>query len=85
MKQNDVMSTTEINKLRTLTTELVKMESFAAKGDVNLEDIAGTIGPMMDFYLRVAGSSVGSSMQRLIPGDTGSGQLVAAGTGSKAF
>lgn len=85
MKQNDVMSTTEINKLRTLTTELVKMESFAAKGDVNLEDIAGTVGPMMDFYLRVAGSSVGSSMQRLIPGDTGAGQLVAAGAGSKAF
>jgi hypothetical protein len=40
---------------------------------------------MMDFYLRIAGASAGSRMQRLIPGDTGAASLVAAGAGSKAF
>ena len=85
MTKNDVMSTVEINRLKAFATELVKMETFAASGDVNLEDIAETVGPMMDFYLRVAGASVGSRMQTLIPGDTGAGQLVAAGAGSKAF
>jgi hypothetical protein len=85
MTKNEVMSTVEINRLKAFATELVKMETFAAKGDVNLEDIAETVGPMMDFYLRVAGASVGSRMQTLIPGDTGAGSLVAAGAGSKAF
>ena len=61
------------------------MEAFVAKGDVNLEDLAETVGPMMDFYLRISGASLGSRMQSLIPGDTGSGSLVAAGAGSKAF
>ena len=85
MTNNEVMSTVEINRLKAFATELVKMETFAAKGDVNLEDIAETVGPMMDFYLRIAGASVGSRMQGLIPGDTGAGSLVAAGAGSKAF
>lgn len=85
MTKNDVMSTVEINRLKAFATELVKMETFAAGGDVNLEDIAETVGPMMDFYLRVVGASVGSRMQGLIPGDTGAGSLVAAGAGSKAF
>ena len=85
MLKNDVMSKIEMDRLRSFATELVKMESFVASGDVGLEELSETVGPMMDFYLRIVGSSVGSRFQRMIPGDTGAGQLVAAGAGSKAF
>ena len=40
---------------------------------------------MMDFYLRIVGSSIGSRAQSLIPGDSAGGSLVAASAGSKAF
>jgi len=85
MTQNKVMDEKQLNRLKQLATKLVQTEAFVAKGDVNLEDIAETVGPMMDFYLRIAGASAGSRMQSLIPGDTGSASLVAAGAGSKAF
>ena len=85
MGSKELMSEQELTRLKNLATELVKMETFVASGDMGLDDLAESVGPMMDFYLRIAGSSVGSRMQALIPGDTGSGQLVAAGAGSKAF
>jgi hypothetical protein len=40
---------------------------------------------MLDFYLRIAGASAGSNLQRMLPGDSGGGSLIAAGAGSKAF
>ena len=83
MLKNDVMSTVEINRLKAFSSELVKMETFAAKGDVNLEDIAETVGPMMDFYLRIAGSQAGAVASSTIGG--GGGDLIARGAGSKAF
>ena len=85
MKSKDLMTEQEITRLKTYASELVKMETFVASGDMSFDDLAETVGPMMDFYLRIAGSSVGSRLQSMIPGDTGSGQLVAAGAGSKAF
>jgi len=85
MKTNNVMDEKQLKQLRTFSEKLIQMEAFVAKGDVNLEDLAETVGPMMDFYLRISGASLGSRMQSLIPGDTGSGSLVAAGAGSKAF
>jgi hypothetical protein len=85
MLKNEVMSKQEMDRLRGLATELVKMETFVASGDMGLEELAETVGPMMDFYLRIAGASAGARLQGLIPGDTGAGSLVAAGAGSKAF
>ena len=39
---------------------------------------------MMDFYLRIAGSALGTAAQRAMPlGASGPGALVAAGAGSK--
>ena len=85
MKSKNIMTEGQVEKLKVLATELVKMETFVASGNMSFDDLAETVGPMMDFYLRIAGSSVGSRLQSMIPGDTGSGQLVAAGAGSKAF
>ena len=83
--EKGVMPQIEVDRLKKITTEMVKMESFTMSGDVNLGDLAETVGPMMDFYLRVVGSSIGSRAQSLIPGDSAGGSLVAASAGSKAF
>jgi hypothetical protein len=85
MKSNKVIDDKKLDRLESLSRKLIQMEAFVAKGDVNLEDLAETVGPMMDFYLRIAGASAGARLQGLIPGDTGAGTLVAAGAGSKAF
>jgi len=83
MLKNDVMSKPEMDRLRGLATELVKMESFVASGDMNLEELVETVGPMMDFYLRIAGSQAGAVASSTIGG--GGGDLIARGAGSKAF
>ena len=85
MVEKGVMPKIEVDRLKKITTEMVKMESFTMNADLNLGDIAETVGPMMDFYLRVVGSSIGTRAQRLLPGDNGSASLIAGGAGSKAF
>ena len=83
--EKGVMPQIEVDRLKRITTEMVKMESFTLNADVNLGDIAETVGPMMDFYLRIVGSSIGSRAQSMLPGDGAGGSLVAATAGSKAF
>ena len=83
--EKGVMPKSQVDNLKRITSEMVKMESFTMGGDANLEGLVETVGPMMDFYLRIAGSSIGSRAQRLIPGDSAGGSLVAASAGSKAL
>tara|TARA_R100001463_G_scaffold2919_2_gene12127 strand:+ start:6692 stop:10612 length:3921 start_codon:yes stop_codon:yes gene_type:complete len=83
MLKNEVMSKKEMNRLKSFATELVKMESFAASGDLGFEELAETVGPMMDFYLRISGSQAGAVASQTIGG--GGGDLIARGAGSKAF
>jgi hypothetical protein len=85
MVEKGVMPKIEVDRLKKITTEMVKMESFTMNANLDLGDIAETVGPMMDFYLRVVGSSIGTRAQRLLPGDTGGASLIAGGAGSKAF
>jgi len=83
--EKEVMPKVEVDRLKRITSEMVKMESFTMKDGVDLGDLAETVGPMMDFYLRIVGSSIGTRAQSLVPGDTAGGSLVAASAGSKAF
>ena len=83
--EKGVMPKSQVDNLKRITSEMVKMESFTMGGDANLEGLVETVGPMMDFYLRIAGSSIGSRAQSLIPGDSAGGSLVAASAGSKAL
>ena len=83
--EKEVMPKVEVDRLKKITSEMVKMESFTMKDGVDLGDLAETVGPMMDFYLRIVGSSIGTRAQSLIPGDSAGGSLVAASAGSKAF
>ena len=50
----------------------------------DFRDIAQGAGPMLDFYLRITGSAVGSRLQGLLPGGE-SGSLIAASAGSRAM
>ena len=81
MLQRGIIEKNEINKLRTALIEMVKYETAMAAG--NLGDVAKDAAPLFDFWLRVSGSALGGSFQKLLPGGGGAGSLVAAGAGSK--
>jgi hypothetical protein len=82
MLKNEVISKAESGSLKRLLTEMIKLEASEVAGTLDTIEQAG---PIIDFYLRVTGSALGTRMQGLIPGQTGAGQLVAAGAGSKAL
>ena len=73
----------QANQLKKYLTEMVRLEVMDSQGTIG--DIAETAGPMLDFYLRITGSALGTRMQGLLPGGGGSGSLVAASAGSKAM
>jgi len=62
---------------------MVRLEVMDSQG--TLGEVAESAGPMLDFYLRITGSALGTRMQALLPGGGGSGSLVAASAGSKAM
>jgi hypothetical protein len=81
--KNDVISEVESARLERLTRELVRFQSLEQAGKLEGALTEG-VGPMMDFYLRIAGSALGTATQRAMPlGPSGPGALVAAGAGSK--
>ena len=82
MLRNDVINKSESGSLKKLLTEMIKLEASEVAGTL---DTLENAGPILDFYLRVTGSALGTRMQALIPGQSGSGALVAAGAGSKAL
>jgi hypothetical protein len=82
MLTNNVIKKSEANSFKKLLTEMIKLEASEVAGTLETVERAG---PIIDFYLRVTGSAIGTRMQGLIPGQTGAGQLVAAGAGSKAL
>ena len=82
MLRNDVINKSESGSLKKLLTEMIKLEAAEVAGTL---DTIENAGPILDFYLRITGSALGTRMQALIPGQSGSGALVAAGAGSKAL
>jgi hypothetical protein len=83
MKKNNVITEGEANNFKKLITEMVKLEAAESAGKLG-EVIEGT-GAIMDFYLRITGSAIGTRLQGLVFGGQGPGALVAAGAGSKAL
>lgn len=83
MEENGVMPKADIERMRRFMAEMVKMESFAATGDINLQDVAENVGPAMDFYLRIQGSNLGAGASEMLGG--GGNDLIARGAGSKLF
>jgi hypothetical protein len=81
MVRNDIIPEREVTALKKYLTEMVRLEAMDANGTIG--ELVEQAGPMMDFYLRISGSALGSRMQGLLPGGGGAGSLVAAGAGSK--
>ena len=81
MVSNDLIPEREVTALKKYLTEMVRLEAMDANGTIG--ELVEQAGPMMDFYLRISGSALGSRMQGLLPGGGGAGSLVAAGAGSK--
>jgi len=81
MVSSDLIPEREVTAVKKYLTEMVRLEAMDAAGTIG--DIAKDAGPMLDFYLRISGSALGSRMQGLLPGGGGAGSLVAAGAGSK--
>ena len=83
MLSRGAITEAQSKKLKSYLTEMVRLEVMDSQG--TLEDIAQGAGPMLDFYLRITGSAVGSRLQGLLPGGGGSGGLIAASAGSRAM
>ena len=62
---------------------MVKLE--AAEGIGQIDDVIEKTGAIVDFYLRITGSAIGTRLQSTVFGGQGPGSLVAAGAGSKAL
>ena len=87
MISNDLLTENQSKNIQQLLNNMMEAEVFATVGG-NADDLDGLvtrIGPALDLYLRVAGSQAGANLQRLLPGESGAGTLVAAGAGSKAL
>ena len=83
MLKNKVITEPEANNFKKLLTEMVKLE--AAEGIGQIDDVIERTGAIVDFYLRITGSAIGTRLQSTVFGGQGPGSLVAAGAGSKAL
>ena len=80
MQQNDLITQAEVTNLSKLLKEMVKYEIGVQQG--NIEQLAAEAGPMLDFFLRVSGATLGARASEAM----GNRQtIVAAGAGSRAI
>ena len=87
MQKNGLFKEEDVTNLKSFLGKMMEVEAFATVGGSadDLDSLATRVGPAIDLYLRVAGSQAGANLQKLLPGSSGAGTLVAAGAGSKAF
>jgi len=83
MVEKGVMPEAEVNRLKTITEKMLQMESFVMGGNIDLDDLSSTIGPIADFWTRVSGSQAGAQASSLMGGS--GNDLIARGAGSKGF
>jgi hypothetical protein len=81
MRENEVISEMEVSNLRTYLNEMVKFEAATTAGGI--DELVERAGPILDFYLSVTGSALGTLASRTVTGgSSGPGSLVAAGRGA---
>ena len=83
MISNDLASEAEMNNLQELLKTMVRFQGAQASG--TLDQIIDQAGPVMDFFLAITGSAVGTRSQALFTGGGGPGALVAAGKGAETM
>jgi hypothetical protein len=81
MLENNVISEMEVANLRTYLNEMVKFEAATAGGTI--DELVERAGPIIDFYLSITGSAIGTLASRTFTGgNAGPGSLIAAGRGA---
>ena len=81
MLENNVISDMEVANLRTYLNEMVKFEASQSAG--RMDELVERAGPILDFYLSITGSAIGTRAQALVTGgNAGPGSLIAAGRGA---
>lgn len=82
LRSKKLITEGEVENLRTMLGDMVKYEVSETIGDA--ENIVEGAGPMLDLYLSITGSALGTRLQRLMGGE-GPGSLIAAGRGAQAM
>ena len=84
MLENNVISEMEVKNLRTYLNEMVKYEASQSAG--RMDELVERAGPILDFYLSITGSAIGTRAQALVTGgNAGPGSLIAAGRGAETM
>jgi len=85
--KNGVLSEGEFKRLKFMSTQMVRLQAADAAGKLGDPDFVAEAGPMLDFYVGIIGSAVGSSTyssaRGFFPGNLQSGQLAATTAGQK--
>lgn len=81
MKFKGLIDEAQVKRTKTLLTDLARIETASVNG--NLVDIAKELGPMVDFYVSIAGSAAGTRAYNLLVGGSGPGAITAAGRGQQ--
>ena len=81
MVQNNVATEKEVGHYKKVLEELTKLESLDASN--NLDSVIEQAGPILDLYLRITGSFLGTQTQKAIFGQQGGNSLIASAAGSK--
>jgi hypothetical protein len=81
MLENKVINEMEVANMRTYLSEMVKFEAATTAGGI--DELVERAGPILDFYLSVTGSALGTLASRTVTGgNAGPGSLIAAGRGA---
>ena len=81
-----IFSEAEVADIEDLLGKMVEFEGTVMSGSAaDVEGLMGQLGPSADLILSVLGSSAGTRLQQLLPGDSGTGTLIAAGRGAETF
>lgn len=84
MLDKGVISQMEVDNLRTYLGEMVKYEASQSAG--RMDELVERAGPILDFYLSITGSALGTRAQALVTGgNAGPGSLIAAGRGAETM
>ena len=84
MLDNKVANEAEISNMKTYLTEMVKFEAAESAGEIG--ELVERAGPIMDFYLGITGSAIGTRAQSVLTGgQPGPGAIMAAGKGAETM
>ncbi len=84
MLDNGVANEAEISNMKTYLTEMVKFEAAESAGEIG--ELVERAGPIMDFYLGITGSAIGTRAQSVLTGgQPGPGAIMSAGKGAETM